>query len=698
MFYVGTDIGGTFTDAVVLDEQGEQRVFKSPTTPEDRSLGVLNVLARAAQSYGLEPRAFVGQIAYFAHGTTTATNALIERKGVPTGLITTSGFGDTIFLQRAMGSWAGMGDDFTHYSIRHLPVPIVPRHLVREVVERVDYQGQVIVPLDEAGLRAAVRDLRAQGVQALAVCFLGSFVNPAHERRAKAIVQEEAPELFCSVSEELVPVLGEYERTATTAINAYLGPTIARYVATLERRLAEHGFTGTFSIMDSGGGVMLAADAAERPVRLLNSGPAGGVLASAGLARTLGLAHVITTDMGGTSFDVGLIVDGQPLVSTISEVAKYHTVQPVIAVQAIGSGGGSIARVEDGYLFVGPQSAGADPGPACYGKGGTEPTVTDADVVLGILDPDFFLGGQIRLRRDLAEAAIRARVAEPLGMTVPQAAAGIREIADQQMADLLRNATIQQGYDPRDFVLFAYGGAGPTHCHRYAADLGVRAILVPAAAPAWSAYGAVSSDRHYSCSLTALLRTPAGFDTPSKHLPAAEIGGHFATLEAEAKQALGEVANVQTHRFLSLRYRRQVHEVAVPVPDGPLGEAEVDAIVDAFERKYEELFGKGTGLRAAGVEVTTFRVEAMAPIVRASLRPAADHAGAAADARVGARPVYQEGGAMRELSVYRGERLAPDSRLAGPCIVEYPGTTVLVGANQTLRVDAYLNALLTTEG
>ncbi len=695
MFYVGTDIGGTFTDAVVLEESGNRRVFKAPTTPQDRSLGVLEVLKVAAAAYGLEAEAFIRQIKLFSHGTTTATNALIERKGVRTGLITTKGFGDTLLIQRTMGSWAGMGDEFTHYSIRTNPAPIIPKQLIREVTERIDYKGQVIVPLQVEELRTAIRDLVAQGVESLAVCFLWSFVNPAHERLAEEVIREEAGDLFFSLSHELVAVLGEYERTATTAINSYLGPTIRDYVKNLEQRLVDSGFDGTFSIMDSGGGVVLAQEAGERPVTLLNSGPAGGVLASVGLARTLGLKNVITTDMGGTSFDVGLIVDGQPLVTTVTELARYHLVQPVIAVKAIGAGGGSIARVDDGYLFVGPHSAGADPGPACYGRGGTEPTVTDADVVLGFIDPEFFLGGRMRLDRQYAHEAIERRVAEPLGMTVMEAAAGIREIADHQMADLLRNVTIQQGYDPREFVLFAYGGAGPTHCHRFVADLGVRSIIVPFAATGWSAYGAITSDRHYSCSLTDLMRTPAGVMPSGEALPIERITANFAELEREAMASLRGPGTQHIRRFLSLRYRRQVNEVSVEVPSGVLGSREIDDTIVRFERKYEELYGQGTGLRAAGIEVTTFRVEATAPIDRPEVKPAALNGTGSGSALLGTRRVAIERNDVREVSVYRGDQLAAGSRLAGPAIIEHPGTTIVVGPEQSVSIDQYLNTVIT---
>ncbi|MBV9802067.1 MAG: hydantoinase/oxoprolinase family protein, partial [Solirubrobacterales bacterium] len=465
--FAGSDIGGTFTDTVLLTADGDLHVSKSPTTKEQLTQGALTGLGLAASRAGVAKGHVGRQLAYYAHGTTQATNAFIERKGVQTGLLCTRGFRDVLRTQRAMASWAGLAAHETlHFSARTHPDPIVSVDRIREVEERVDYKGSVIVPLNEGQLREAVRELVADGVEAIAIAFLWAFRNDAYERRAAEIIAEEAPEVFVSTASQLLPVLGEYERTSTTAINAYLGPIIARYVTNLERELRSDGFEGGLSIMESGGGVLPAQDAAGQAAAMLTSGPAGGVLASAALAAEKGWPNVITSDMGGTSFDVGLIVDGQPLLTRTAEVGRFHVALPMIGVTAIGSGGGSIAQVQDGHLTVGPQSAGAHPGPACYGRGGARPTITDVDVVLGFIDPDYFLGGEMSLDRERAVAAVEEHVARPLGLGVLEAAAGVRKVADNQMADLLRKVTLRAGYDPRDFVLFAYGGAGPTHAHR----------------------------------------------------------------------------------------------------------------------------------------------------------------------------------------------------------------------------------------
>jgi N-methylhydantoinase A len=499
VYCIGIDIGGTFTDIVVVDDQGQLRIYKTESTPGDLSRGVVEGLRLASEDLGLSLTGLMSATSYFAHGTTAATNAFIERKGAPTGLITTKGFGDTVLIQRMMGFTAGLTEDqIPHYTCRAYPAPVVPPHLIKEVPERVDYKGAVVVKLNEEEARRTVRELVSSGAQAIAVCFLWSFRNPAHEQAMKRIIQEEAPGLFVSLSSELVPVIKAYERTATTCINAYLARVVASYISSLERELRDLGLPGPFFIMNSIGGVLSAQEAPNRAVTLLASGPTGGVIGSLYLAEILGHRNVITTDMGGTSFDVGLIVDGRPVVATTSVVEKYHILTPMINIHAIGAGGGSIARVEGGHLKVGPESAGASPGPVCYGRGGSEPTVTDADVVLGIIDPDYFLGGRIRLDKAKAEAVIQEKIAGPLGMTLVEAAAAIRTVADSKMADLLRNLTLEKGYDPRDFVLYAYGGAGPTHCARYGSELNVKAIIVPATATVHSAYGAVASDIHYS--------------------------------------------------------------------------------------------------------------------------------------------------------------------------------------------------------
>jgi N-methylhydantoinase A len=696
---VGTDIGGTFTDMVVVDSQAGVRVFKTPTTPADRSLGVIEGFKLAAAEYGMSLAEFCASVTYFAHGTTAATNALIERKGETTGLLTTRGFRDTILIQRAMGSWTGIGQASGHYSQRRNPPPIVEKRHIVEIDERIDFAGDEIVVLDREGVRRATRQLREAGVKAIAICFLWAFVEPSHEREAARIVREEWTDVFLTISSDIAPVIGEYERTATTVINSYLGPVISRYVELLEGRLRTTGFNGDFTVMDSAGGVMEAAEAGQRAVGMLTSGPAGGVLASAALARRLGYANVITSDMGGTSFDAGLIVDGEPLVETASIAGNYHLAAPRIRVTAIGSGGGSIAWIDDGgILKVGPESAGADPGPACYGTGGIRPTVTDADVVLGVIDPAYFLGGRIPLYRERAEEAIRTTVAEPLGMTVVEAAAGIRSVADNQMADLLRRVTIQQGFDPRDFVLFAYGGAGPTHAYAFAQEAGIDTIVVPRTATVHSAYGAVSSDRYRSFQLSDPQRTPPGSTIASEHLDVGRINARFAELEDRCRAAMNNHPQLSLSRILYFRFRRQTHELPIHVPSGELTAADVERLVEEFHDRYERIYGKGTSLPEAGVEINTFRLEGRIP----SPAPGGEGTGFEVkgnleEAVLGQRPVVFAGQEV-QTAVYRGEGVPAGSHLKGPAILEFPGTTVVVGPTQEADVDGEGNITIKTVG
>ncbi|MDQ6730729.1 MAG: hydantoinase/oxoprolinase family protein [Actinomycetota bacterium] len=687
-YWVGTDVGGTFTDMVVIDSAGKVTVAKSPTTPEDRSQGVIDAFGLAAKALDLALDELLRATVYFAHGTTAATNALIERKGEVTALLTTRGHGDTILMQRAMGSWAGVGVTSGHYSRRRNPIPIVDRKLIFEIDERTTAGGDELVPLNEEQVRDAARQLKESHVGAVAICFLWSMVRPEHEVRAAEIVGAELPGIFCSISSEIAPVIGEYERTATTVINAYLGPVIRRYVETLEQRLVESGYAGEFRVMDSAGGVLKATEAAERSIGMLMSGPAGGVLASRSLAAAHGHGNVITADMGGTSFDVGLIVGGEPTIESYSVTGSYHLAAPRVRVTAIGSGGGSLAHVDaDGILGVGPESAGASPGPACYGRGGMLPTVTDADVVLGILDPAHFLGGRMQLDRRLAEQAIRNAVADPLGLDVMEAADGIRNVADHQMADLLRNVTVEQGHDPREFTVFAYGGAGPTHAYSFAEAAGIGRVVVPRTATAHSAYGTVSSDRLRVFQMSDPQRTPPGTFDPENHLDIHRINQTFEALEERCRSAFGDDADVQVSRQLFFRFRRQVHELSVPAGPGRLAAADVAQLCVMFERKYEQIYGAGTSLKGAGIEIHTFRVEGRVPppsVEALSGRRIDDSQLDSADgALLGTRPVMFAG-IVHDTSVYGGEDLNAD--LTGPLILEFPGTTVVVGPAQGASV------------
>jgi N-methylhydantoinase A len=418
------------------------------------------------------------------------------------------------------------------------------------------------------------------------------------------------------------------------------------------------------------------------------------VLASAALAKRLGYPNVLTSDMGGTSFDVGLIVDGEPLVETFSQAGHYHLACPRIRVTAIGSGGGSIARVEDGILVVGPESAGAEPGPACYDRGGTRPTLTDADVVLGVIDPDYFLGGRIPLRRDLAEEAIRRVIAEPLGMSVAAAAAGIRSVADNQMADLLRKVTVEQGHDPRDFVLFAYGGAGPTHAYAFAREAGIGTIVVPSTATAHSAYGAVSSDQFRACQLSDPQRTPPHARVASEHLDVARINAKFAELEARCRAAMSDDPRLRLSRVLYFRFRRQTHELPIAVPGGELTGEDIDRLAAEFHDRYERIYGKGTSLPEAGIEINTYRVEGRI----ATPAPVTEARAAGGETRLEAALLGRRGvafgGEIVETAVYRGEDVPAGAKLDGPAILEFPGTTVVIGPGQHASLDGEGNVIV----
>jgi N-methylhydantoinase A len=686
---VGVDIGGTFTDTVVMTETGVVSSYKTPTTPDSLLDGLLANLAEAARDRGVEPEHALDDIERIAHGTTAATNAYLERRGASVALLTTRGFEDVIFMQRQLGMTAGLSPaELTDYAKRSVPEPLCPRRLVFGIRERVDYSGAEVGRLREDDVRAACAAIREAGVEAVAICFLWSFENPAHEQRAAEIVREELSGVYLSVSSELVPRLGEYERTATTLVNAYLGPRIAGYMGTLEEQLGDSNLL----LLDSSGSVMTPAEAGRAPVRLLLSGPSGGVTASRFLGTALGHRNVITFDMGGTSTDVGLIVDGEAARRNDMTLGKYHFLLPMVDVRAIGAGGGSIAHVEEGgYLRVGPRSAGAVPGPACYGRGGDLPTVTDADLLLGIIDPEYFLGGRIALDPAAARQAIETHVAGPLGIDVEAAAAGIKRVVDAKMGDLLRTVTVEQGHDPREFVLYAFGGAGPTHAPAFALEL-VDELYVPASQSVHSAFGAVASDIALSLELAAPLRvsrTGGGAEVDPDRLE--EI---FRGLEERAHERLAaqDVAEDQRSlaRVVEVRFTRQTKTIPVRY------HGSVGRLLEDFLQAYGVRYSQDAIPEAAGFELVTFVVEARGSLPRPQLarhETGGDDASAAARGTRRAFDAAQE--AFVETAIYAGPELRPENRIAGPAIVEYPGTTVVVLSGQNARVDELLGISIT---
>ncbi|MDB9778570.1 hydantoinase/oxoprolinase family protein, partial [Burkholderiaceae bacterium] len=493
-FQVGVDIGGTFTDCVVIGSDGKMVAAKSPSTPPNFAQGMINAMTVAAEKLDLSFEEFCPHISVLTHGTTVGTNALIQRRGAKVGLITTKGHEDVIHIMRgSRGVTSRDINKVVHFPESQKPDPIIPKRYIRGVSERMDCNGAVVVELNERQVEEAIDSLVKTGVEAIAVCLLWSFKDPRHEQRIAEMVRARAPDVFVTCSYEIAPKWGEYERTTATALNAYIGPVTSRYLRLLDSQLRAAGYKQPLQITQCGGGSISVQRAIEAPLLTLDSGPVSGVTGSQFLGQRIGCPNIITTDMGGTSFDVGIVHSGQPAYSFVSNVAQYEYFIPKVDIQAIGSGGGSIARVDPvtKTLRVGPESAGADPGPACWGKGNTEPTVTDADVVMGYIDPDNFLGGRITLDKDASVRAVQG-VADALGMGLMETAAGIAKIAEFKMADIIRKTTVEKGFDPRDFSLFAFGGAGPVHAGVFARELGVKKVLIPLnrVASTWCAFGA----------------------------------------------------------------------------------------------------------------------------------------------------------------------------------------------------------------
>jgi N-methylhydantoinase A len=680
---VGVDIGGTFTDLVVVDEtSGAIHVGKVLTTAKDPAHGVEQGVQSLLDDAGVDP----GHVRAVVHGTTLATNALIERKGARTALLTTEGFRDALEI-RHEGRY-DMYDLFIDP-----PVPLVPRHLRREVAERLLPDGSVQRPLDEGAARRVIDALVHEGVEAVAICLLHAYLNPAHERRLAALVREAAPALLVSCASEVVPEIREYERASTTTANVYVAPLMARYLADLERRLAGLGIPGQLYIMQSSGGIALPPLARRLPIRLVESGPAAGALAAAQAARERGDSRLLSFDMGGTTAKACVIDGGVPLVAREFEVARADRFKkgsglpvrvPVIEMIEIGAGGGSIARVDRmGLLKVGPDSAGADPGPACYNLGGRQPTVTDADLLLGYLDAEFFLGGRMRLDRGAAERAVVEHVGRPLGLDVTAAAWGIHRVVNENMAAAARIHGIERGRDLRAYPLFAFGGAGPVHCWQVAKVLRVPRILVPFGAGAMSAWG--------------LLAAPLAFDfvrTVRARLDDADweaLNAVFAEMEHEGRELLARAgvdgATVRVSRIAEMRYVGQGHEVEAAIPGGPLAAASLPAITAAFESAYRALYHRLP--QGVPLEALNWRVTVAAPPPALAFAGGAGGAGHAAGALKGARRAwFAEVNGWAETPVYDRYALAPGTAFAGPAIIEERESTAVVGPGARCIVDA----------
>jgi N-methylhydantoinase A len=695
-YLVGVDIGGTFTDCVVVDGDGRVTTAKAPSTPGNFDEGMIEALRAASGQLGMTLADLCGATAVLSHGTTVGTNALVQKRGAKVGLITTKGHNDVLHIMRGSRGLAARDmRKIVHFPESQKPDPIVPKRRIEGVSERVDCFGKVIVPLNEQEAEAAIRRLIAQGVEAIAVCFLWSFRRPDHEQRVKAMIREIAPDMFVTCSSDLVPKWGEYERTTAVALNAYIGPLMAGYLANLDDRLKGLGYAAPLQITQCGGGTISVDKAMEAPLLTLDSGPVSGVAGSLHLGRLMGCRNIITTDMGGTSFDVGIVFDGEPAFSFASMVNQYEYFIPRVDLEAIGAGGGSMVRLDEvtRTMRVGPESAGAVPGPICYGKGGTVPTVTDADLVLGYINPDNFAGGSIRLDKARAERAI-GEVAQRLGLGLLECASGIAKIVEFQMADIVRKTTIEKGFDPRDFVLFAFGGAGPAHAGVFGHELGVQMVIVPQGdtASCWCAFGGATAD---------ILHIHEQVDIMASPFDVARLNANLAHLSDAGQAQLARDAVSPERRRLAfaidMRHKGQINEVEIALPEGSIKQSDLGTLAERFYERYERLYGRGSSFRGTPLEIVTFRVRASAQTPRPQLR-AADTMVAEIDARAQRppRPIYWADLArQQETPIFDGARLRPGNRIAGPAVIETVATTVVVHPGRTLAVDGFGNLEIT---
>ncbi len=694
-FIVATDTGGTFVDAVIWDHSGKAFIGKSASTTDNPPEGVLRAIEVAARSGGFTLEEVLRSATMLNNGTTVTTNAMIERKGAATGLLTTMGFEDTLAIKRVIGRTIGL-DEAQLYDYKNAdpPSPIVPLERVRGVIERIDSRGDVVVPLNEASLTQSLLELVENGTEVLAICFLWSFLNPSHEKRAAEIAKSLYPDLFVVTSSELVPVIREYERANTTVINAYLGPVFKQYAEGIRDQIAVAGYPNEPLIMQSIGGLAPAKEIELTPINTLFSGPVGGVIASQKMGQSLGELNLITTDMGGTSFDVGIILNGSPLVAPQTVIERQLVAIPTVEVVTVGAGGGSAAFVSElGTLSVGPQSMGSQPGPVCYGRGGKTPTVTDADVILGYIDSEHFLGGAMSISRELAIEAVENQIAGPMGISVEEAAAGIYQIVNAHMADLIRRVTVERGYDPRDFSLVAFGGCGPTHCTAYGPDVGVAQVIIPVEATVFSAVGIGQSEFRHSLvhSLPHEIRKIDG-SLALDFLD--EMNEVLDSMQQKCRSLIdddgGDPGLARLVISADMRYHNQIHELNISMPgDLPLNEGVISDLVDSFEKQYDFRYGSGASSPSSRIELINVRVDSSAPtqvkaLTGADKRMPGDYK----RAFLGIKEIFRLSSRNFEPApLYKAELLGVGDVVLGPALIVSYGMTIPLHDGQTLAVE-----------
>ena len=687
---IGIDVGGTFTDFVVTRDGAEPAIFKSLSTPADPSIAVVNGLTdiAAAQNPPMALEAFAPTIDTIVHGTTVTTNATLTHTGAKSALLTTEGVRDALEMRR------GIREE--QYNNRYTNVkPLVPRYLRAGIKGRLDRAGREIAPLDLAGIDAAIAEFRREGVEAVSICFMNSYANPAHEAAAAERVRAAMPDAFLTVSSTLLPSIRFYERVSTTALNSYVGPKLNRYVEQLVSRLASAGFRGTLLIMQSNGGVMAPEVARSSPALTLLSGPAGGPGAGLFYVRPHGQDKCITTDMGGTSFEASVAV-GSPMIKNDGEIARHKIALPMLDIHTIGAGGGSIGWLDEGgMLRMGPQSAGADPGPACYGKGGTLPATTDANVVLGYLDPDFFAGGKMKLDVAAARQAIETHIAKPMGLSVEEAAAGMYRVACNNMAQGVREVTIKRGFDPREFPFIPAGGAGPIHSCLICEELEIPFQIVPRESSVLCAFGMLMSELKHDFVRTFVSRLDS--------VDWQRLAGLVDEMQGDGERQLVEERIAAARRRyevrLDCRYIKQYHEVSLAVPRELIDRRDAAGIAGLFHAEHNRLFGYSLAQEGTPIEVINLRVQAIGATEKPAYREEAWAGTDAAAALKGRRSAYvPETRRFAEVPVYDGHRLRHGNRLDGPALIEQQTTAIFVSAAFDCVVDALGSFALFAKG
>ena len=678
-YSVAVDVGGTFTDIVLCNlATNKQRVHKTPSTPDDPSTGFLTGLKEVLAANSVE----ASQVKHVFHGTTIATNAILENKGSPVGLLVPEGFKFVLEIGRH-----GTPRLVNPQSWVKPERPVRPRDIV-EVSERAGFSGEVLVPLDEDAVRAAARKFKADEITSIAISFLHSYSNPTHENRAKELILEEFPNAQVSISSEVLAVFREYERTMTTVLNAYVMPRVSNYIGNLESSLQANAVNSSFSIMKSNGGMIGADIAVRQPVHTALSGPAAGVMATLQIAGNTGVSNSISFDMGGTSTDVSLLLEGRPTTNLAGRLGNWPIQLPMLDIATIGCGGGSIANVSPyGSLTVGPASAGSVPGPVCYGKGGTSPTVTDANIVLGRINTQI-AGGTLPLDAAAAAKSVQEKIAAPLNMELHTAANGILSIANNTMVGAIRNVSVERGHDPREFALVAYGGAGPMHTIDVAKLLGINKVVAPLHPGIFSAYGLLVAELKNDYARTS-LQTPPDYDTDGMERV-------YGEMESEGRAWLTEEGVPQDlhvfSRWADLRYAHQGSEVTVAFGEDQVSRQALDAVIQEFHTRHEQLYGFALD---QPVEIVTLRVAASGDVGSVDMPVLPTGLDSPEKAIASERQVFfDEAGGFVKTNIYHFDRLAPGSSISGPAILEGMDSTVLINPSWTGQIDQYGNCIM----